>query len=240
MTRFEIRYLDDQPQNDEVAFALAPIDSFTGTIVKTAVTARIKATDQRARRNLSGMLVFVNLRDPDSDEDLAGTRFEIEVDARDAGYFNEMVDVAHPSEVALDDELLTIVPLFPKPESAFTNETTLVRGVVLQDGLPVDRATIGAIESETEPDPGDPLPFETRSSSRGAFVLPLRLSARTPGQAGVPSARFWFRFGTEDRPAARQMAKEVTDGKPHRFEKPIDLADGTVIGPDLLPIQVGT
>ncbi len=76
------------------------------------------------------------------------------------------------------------------------------------------------------------------SDSRGAFVLPLRLPPQTPRQVGVPKATFWFRFGTAAEPAARQFAEEVTDGKQHRFEKPIDLADGQArTGPNLLLIQ---
>lgn len=235
MNRFEVRHLDENPKIDEVIFAILPVDRFTGTVVKRGISAKIQGADHRPRRNLSGMLVFLKR----GDSDVPGTSYKVDVEAEDAGYFDQVVDVVYPAgEHPPDDAFLNVVNLIPTPKAAFTNETTLVRGVVRQGGLALAGATISAVESLIEPDPGVDLPFETRSDQKGGFVLPLRLEKRTPGQAGVPSATFWFRFGTALDPAARQLDVQVTDGRPHRFQDPIDLNPvGGGPDPTLVPIR---
>jgi hypothetical protein len=61
MAEFEIRHFDEPLPVDRVIFAIDPVDSFTGGTVRGPLEAEIKALGVRARRNLSGLLVFVNL-----------------------------------------------------------------------------------------------------------------------------------------------------------------------------------
>lgn len=229
-TRYDILHFDDPLPVDRVVFALAPIDNFTGAIVRTSVTAKIESLDARALRNLSGMLVFANLEEQDS--------YQVEIDAEAAGYFNASRKIQRPLDDAPDSDRLRRIELYPLPSAAFTRETTVVRGVVHNDGEPVETATIGAIlaqsSSDPEPQPDRPLDFSTLSDKRGAFALPLRLQDLTPGQVGVPTDWFWFCFRSEDLPE-RKLIRKVTDGAEHRFGMPIDLAeDDSQVDPVLL------
>jgi hypothetical protein len=231
MANIEIRHFDDPLPIDRVAFAIAPIDSFTGAIVRGPVTAEIRTLGVRARRNLSGMLVFINLTEQD--------KYQVEIKAEVAGFFDVTREVTRPPNDASDIARLTSVQLHPLPTAPFTSETTLVRGVVQRDGEPLERAAIGAVVAKPEPDPGpqpdDALTFETLSDRRGAFVLPLRLPNQTPGQTGIPTASFWFRFRKTGLPELT-MKRQVTDGSEHRFGMPIDLADdGSQVNPVLVP-----
>ena len=126
MAEFEIPRFDDPLPIDRVIFAIRLVDSFTGGTVRGPVEARIKALGVRARRNLTGLLVFVNL-------DTRPT-YDVQIEARAAGFFDVDISVPRPADDASDAQRLQPVQLQPLPTAPFTHETTLVRGVVVRAG----------------------------------------------------------------------------------------------------------
>jgi hypothetical protein len=221
MAGFEIRRFDDPLPVDRVTFAIRPVDSFTGGTVRGPLQAGIAALGVRARRNLSGLLVFVNL-----DERPA---YDVEIEARAAGYFDVGITVPRPADDASDAQRLRPIELQPLPTAPFTHETTLVRGVVLRAGAAIADVQIEAAEQGLVAPPV----FGSRSDPRGAFVLPLRLTPSTPALDSQPSATFVFTFKADGLPD-RELQATVVDGTAYRFGVPVELQD-PVVSPLLVP-----
>ncbi|MFY2826030.1 hypothetical protein [Ruegeria sp. MALMAid1280] len=235
MNVLRIIHLDEPLPLETVVFAIAPLDSFTRAIVRGPVTAQIEAHGAVAKRNLSGLLVFVERAVPGGDPMLpVEPRYSVKITARQAGYFDQRIEVDRPSPDVMDSQRLIEVPMHRIPSAPFTIETSLVRGVVLIDRAPVNGADVGAVVSNDAPDPDDVLPFRTRTDTQGDFALPLRLPDQTPGQTGTASAHFWFRITAPDAPAV-MLKRQVRDGQQYSFGLPIDLADGA---PPLVPLLV--
>ena len=220
MAGFEIRRFDDPLPVDRVIFAIRPIDSFTRGTVLGPVEARIKALGVRARRNLSGLLVFVNLEERPA--------YDVRIEARAAGYFDVDIPVPRPADDASDAQRLQPVELQPLPTAPFTHETTLVRGVVVRAGAAIADVGIEALEQGLV----DPV-FRSRSDPRGAFILPLRLAPSGASPDVQPSAAFVFTFKAEGLPD-RQLPGTVVDGTAYRFGLPVELQD-PVVSPLLVP-----
>jgi hypothetical protein len=115
MAGFEIRHFDEPLPVDRVIFAIDPVDSFTGGTVRGPVEAEIKALGVRARRNLSGLLVFVNLDERPS--------YDVQIGAKAAGFFDVAIPVPRPADDASDDQRLRRIELHPLPTARFTHET---------------------------------------------------------------------------------------------------------------------
>ena len=209
---------DNEPRDntriDRVTVAVAPVDAFSGEIVRRSVTAKLKdpVTGEylpfKPIRNLSGLLVFINLDDQPN--------YTIEVDAGKAGYFKPVVSVFVPPQPAdADQNRRHEVPLFRRPDFAFGEATTLVRGVIKRGPDGVEDARIWA-------DPllaGNP-PFETQSGARGAFVLALRLPKLAPNNVPGPvDVTLKFSEGADQH----EFVRPIDDGRTHIFEDPIDL-----------------
>ena len=136
---FDIRF-DSDPALDNVAFAVAPIDAFTGRIVASAVTAHIKDLPHHPIRNLSGMLVFVNLPTQPS--------YRVEVSPEKAGYFNPGEQTwPVPGDLAGTTNKRLIVPLFQQPTAGVDTEATTVAGVIVRGGQPVVDAIRKGVKS---------------------------------------------------------------------------------------------
>jgi hypothetical protein len=221
MTGFEIPRFDDPLPFDRVIFAIRPVDSFTGGTVRRSVEARIKALGVRARRNLSGLLVFVNLEERPT--------YDVQIEARAAGFYNVAISVPRPADDVSDAQRLQPVQLQPLPTAPFTHETTLVRGVVVRAGAAISDVRIEGVEQGLV----DPMVFRSRSDSRGAFVLPLRLAPSNASPDSQPSAAFVFTFKADGLPDRRLPAK-VVDGTAYRFGVPVELQD-PVVSPLLVP-----
>jgi hypothetical protein len=212
MAEFEIRHFDEPLPIDRVIFAIDPVDSFTGGTVRGPVEAEIKALGVRARRNLSGLLVFVNLDERPT--------YDVQIKAKAAGFFDVAIAVPRPADDASDDQRLRRIELQPLPTAPFTHETTLVRGVVLRAGAAMADVRIEAVEKGLSA----PTVFGSRSDPRGAFVLPLRLTSITPALDSQPSGTFVFTFKADGLPD-RELEATVVDGTAYRFEKPIAIED---------------
>jgi hypothetical protein len=221
--RRDILRMDEPLPVDRVVFAIAPVDAHTGRIVRGPVTGRIPALGARARCNLSGMLVFVNLD--------AQAEYVVEIRAEPAGYFDVSETVPRPPDGASDIQRLRTVVLRRLPSAAFGGETTVVRGVVRLNGAPLDNAGVQAREQGLLP--GPPTVFETRGDRRGAFALPLRLHPSNAGPGGPPSAVFDFTFQAEGQ-TDRVIPQSVTDGQAYRFGVPIEMSATATVSPLLL------
>ena len=173
----------------------------------------------QARRNLSGLLVFINLDErPD---------YDVQIEARAAGYFDVDAErVPRPADDASDDQRLRRIALQPLPSAPFTHETTLVRGVVLRAGAPLAGARIEAVEKDLV----IPTVFDSRSDPRGAFVLPLRLTPSTPALDNQPTATFVFTFKAKGLPN-RKLQATVVDGTAYRFAMPVELQGPGCLSP---------
>lgn len=212
---------DNEPRTDtridRVTVAVAPVDAFSGEIVQRGVTAKIKdpVTGEylpfKPIRNLSGLLVFINLE--------GQPNYTIEVDAGEAGYFAPDVSVfvpPLPNDPNADQKRRHQVTLFRRPDFAFAEATTLVRGVIKRGPDAVAGASIWADPLQ----PGNPPPFETQSSAKGDFGLPLRLPTLAPGEVPGPvNVSLHFRQG----PDQRDLVRPISDGRTHIFEESIDL-----------------
>jgi hypothetical protein len=221
MARFEIRRFDEPLPVDRVIFAIHPVDSFTGGTVRGPLQARIKALGVRARRNLSGLMVFLNLDERPS--------YDVQIEAKAAGFFDVGITVPRPADDASDDQRLHRIELQPLPTAPFTHETTLVRGVVWRQGAPMADVRIEAVEKDLVTPPV----FSSRSDRRGAFVLPLRLAPSIPTLDSLPSTTFIFTFTASGLPD-RELQANVIDGTAHRFALPIELED-PIVSPLLVP-----
>ena len=139
-----IRYEDD-PIENEVIFAVAPIDAISGRIVRSNISVSITVESEAAEstplllpdkpiRNLSGLLVFVKKR---NDSVLPNhSKYRVHIKARTAGYFDpDPIDFTPPEpDDSFDTKhsLCLDVPLFHRPEFSFPGEVTLVSGIVVR------------------------------------------------------------------------------------------------------------
>jgi hypothetical protein len=204
-------YFDDNPRIDSVTFAVIPFDNFSGRVVASGVKAEVDGLFDRPIRNLSGHLVFVNLPQQ--------AAYAVTIDASDAGYFSPVNATFPPnSDPSTAAARRLTVPLIRRPDFPYAEATTLIRGVVARGSgsgaVPVAGASIQAGPILLDPR------FETKSDERGAFALPLtRRRAHGDPAAGTYSVKLYLRQGSD----GRTLTVEVSDGKSHSFEEPIDL-----------------
>jgi hypothetical protein len=226
---FKIHFDEPPPplRPDVVTLAVAPMDAFSGRIVKSGVKARVKDLPDHPIRNLSGYLVFKNLRE--------ASTYTVIVDPTEAGYFAPQ-DSVFPDPKVTDaiKTKLHLVRLMRRPEFAFESDITLIRGVIIKGKDKVENATVFASKPEansSNPDDHDPLTtFETRTDRRGAFALALRLPLLEGGKS-----EFDPRPGERDRLCVtiqlhvrkggdrRDLACTIAEGKSNSLREPIDL-----------------
>jgi hypothetical protein len=133
-----------QGRTDVVTAVLVPIDGVTRLPVRSGVDAQLwdpvgqAALPNRLVRNLSGQLVLVN--EP-ADQELT-----FRLDPARAGYRGPLYVTFTPS----DDGVSRVVTLERRPDSAFDETTTLVRGSVV-------RSAGTATTAEPAPVPGLPV-----------------------------------------------------------------------------------
>lgn len=204
----------DPPRVDNIVVAVAPVDAFTGEIVRDNVVAWLDGLNTRPVRNISGLLVFLNLP--------ARPFYLVNVSASNAGYFDPsrkpFIPPAPTDPDAARKRRLDF-PLYRHPSTSIDPDTTAVAGMLVDGGQPVDAARVWAELPPGSAAPGVVLkPFETRSSTSGSFLLPLRLPAAAA--TGPVSVQFRFRKGLKQR----DLARDVNEGRFHSFERPIDLA----------------
>ncbi len=235
---------ENDPPEDVVTCSVAPIDAFTGRIVQRNVTASVTVAGETAEsevlklpdkpiRNLSGLLVFINLPDH--------PKYRVHVKARAAGYFDpEPADFTPPEpddDSDPKDRLRLDFPLFPRPDFAFTEEVTLVSGVVVRGTEGVEGARISVIVPAPALGIGNrrqPQVFETRSDERGAFALALRLpafsengeggDAEDGSDKGVPvKFKIETRGSDDEWILDLEWEIQIIEGRRHVFRSPIDL-----------------
>jgi hypothetical protein len=218
MTRTRDIYFDvPRLREDEVSFAVIPIDGVTGAVVSSGVAARVKGLPDRPVLNRSGMLVFINLPAPP---------YEIEVDAADAGFFDPatIVHPPPPPPVGPPDQdpersRRVKVLLDPRPDYPFPAASTLVRGVVAR-GTAAEAAAAIAVTPA-----GESGEFTGRSTAKGAFAVAVRL----PPPADFDSHRevevkIRLTSGPTLPNLTRTLTRRLTSGRSHSFREPIDLA----------------
>lgn len=176
------------PPEDIVIFAVAPIDAVTGRIVRFNITASVTVESEAAPstflqlpdkpiRNRSGLLVFVRQKSSP-----VYPKYRIHVKAKAAGYFDpEPIDFIPPQAGDVfnpKDRLRVDFQLFPRPDSFFQDEATLVSGVLVRGPKRVEGARVSAKVPVMGIGNRNAINmFETRSDERGAFALALRLPA---------------------------------------------------------------
>ncbi|MGZ8284023.1 MAG: hypothetical protein ACXW27_00440 [Allosphingosinicella sp.] len=212
-------YFDSPPlREDVVSFAIIPIDGVTGAVVRSGVAARVDGLPDRAVVNGSGMLVFLNLPDPP---------YQIEVDAREAGFFGPTTIVhppdpppVGPPDLHPERRRRVEVLLEPRPDYPFPPATTLVRGVVVRGTAPEDGAEIAATPQ------GDSGEFKAHSTGRGAFALALRLPPPADFDTGREvDVEIKLTSGPTLPKLTRTLTRKLTSGRSHSFRDPIDLDD---------------
>jgi hypothetical protein len=221
-------HFDEPPlRADVVTFAVAPMDAFSGRIVRSGVRAKVKGLPDRPIRNLTGHLVFKNLPDQD--------KYTVVVDPTEAGYFAPE-DSDFPENADAGKTKLHLVRLMRRPEFPFESDVTLIRGVVVRGagpGAEVSGAAIwtGDLIKPTDPlfNPSAPKPlrFETRSGRGGAFALPLTLPHSNDGATKAFPVTLHLQDG-EDVRVLEDL--QIKDGKPHSFCEPIDLTGRNMPG----------
>jgi hypothetical protein len=198
-------------QPDRVAFAIAPIDAFTGRMVRHGLRVRIADMPTiRPVLNQSGLFVFINIDD-------APRLVRLEAEA--AGYFDAEIPVRPPADPADAGHRLHTARLLPRPDRSFADGTTLVRGLVVRDADGLEGVLVTAEETAQ-----GGFALTTRTDAKGAFVVPLRLATdeTVPGEP----VEVTFTFGT----AGRAFDAEVLPGRAQSFAEPIDL-EGTDVPP---------
>ena len=212
---------------DVVRFAVAPIDVLTGRIVSKNIRAFVSVEVDAGQllnlpdkpiRNLSGMLVFVNM--PEN-----YTKFQVHLNAENSGYFDpepmEFLPLIPSSDFDEEKNPRLDVPLFPRPGFSFDEFVTLISGVVIRDSDKVESAKVSLL---IKPEPG-PI-FETRTDKLGAFVLPLNLTRDIDMED--EKIEVDFKIETRDANDQWQVEFEKTDivivpNERGVFTKPINL-----------------
>lgn len=200
-------YFDDNPRIDKVTFAVVPFDSFSGRVVGSGVKASVDGLLDQPIRNLSGLLVFINLPQQDA--------YGVTVDASEADYFSP-VHATFPSNDNPAETRRLMAPLMRLPSFPYAEATTLIRGVVQRGSgpgaVPVRNASIRAGPIMLNPR------FRTASDERGAFALPLSIR-RAHAHSGTHTVTLHFEQGND----TRTLHVEISEGKSHSFNEPIDL-----------------
>jgi hypothetical protein len=211
---FDIRF--EPPHLDRVTFALAPFDAYSGRLVSEGIDASVVGLPNRPIRNRSGLLVFVNLP--------ARPIYKVDVRASAAGYFDppqqDVVPVAD-SDPERATKRRKNVPLMPLPQSDFPEASSLLRGVVVRGGLPVDQAGIELDAS------AHIAGFATKTASSGAFALPIRM--KRDGMVDGDRITAAATFKVKDNSGEMTLTHDVRSGATYRFAAPIDLANLTPI-----------
>jgi hypothetical protein len=212
-------YFDATPRVDKVTFAVVPFDTFSGRVVASGVKAKVDGLFDRPIKNLSGRLVFINLPQQ--------AAYAVSIDASDAGYFSPVNATFPPAgdpNSAAARRLM--VPLIRRPDFPYAEATTLIRGVVVRGSgsgaVPVPGASIRTGPIVIVSPILDPQ-FKTSSDERGAFALPL-----TRRRAHGDSETYLVTLHLKQGNNARTLTVEVSDGKSHSFEQPIDLTGTNV------------
>lgn len=245
ITRKIIGFEIDPPE-DIVIFAVAPIDAVTGRIVRFNITASVTVEGgtvpltslqlpDKPIRNRSGLLVFVRQKNSP-----VYPKYRIRVKAKAAGYFDpEPIDFIppQPGDVFIPKVRLRVdFQLFPRPDSLFQDEATLVSGVVVRGAKSVEGARISAKVPATGIGNGNAFKtFETRSDERGAFVLVLRIPefAGNEGNDGIndlsgKGIAVEFKIETRGGNDEWQLDSEMKDlkvieSRRHVFKSSIDM-----------------
>jgi len=207
---FDIRF--EPVHVDQVTFAVAPFDAFTGRVISEGVKASVLGLPDRPIRNRSGLLVFVNLPDQ--------PQYDFTVRGSAAGYFDPPQQSFIPP-AANDPNRFKLrrrsVALMPLPDSHFPEAVTVVRGVVVRGAQPVSDASI-ALDSLSAAGTG----FATKTTTSGAFALPLRMPALSPGQNEAPKP---ITLHVAEGADQRTLTRSVRAGSVYRFDAPINLSD---------------
>lgn len=170
---FEI-ILDPRPEREErtrrLEVVISPIDDFSGLVIRGGVSAEIPRQRTRARRSLSGHLVFERLIDE--------PRHLVHVDPAGAGYFT-------PDPIQIDmpqDPATRILRLIQRPDAVIDGAAMAVRGAVVRQGT---RDPVGGqpIEGRIA---GIAAPFRTLTNERGNFALRLRPLPPVLGADPIP------------------------------------------------------
>lgn len=240
--RFAVAFEDDPPE-DIVNFAVAPIDALTGRIVQRNITAQVSVQFEvtepgeltlpdKPIRNLSGLLVFINLP--------SYSKYRVTVSAKAAGYFDQdPIEFTPPlpsDNSELKDRLRLDFPLFPRPDSDFDDEATVISGVLVSgeervQGARISVETILPAVFGRMRNNGTVKAFETRSDERGVFALVLRLPAFSDNgessgglRKGVQvKFRVEIRTDSGEWKLTREWELRIIEGRRHVFKIPIDL-----------------
>ncbi|MCH5377092.1 MAG: hypothetical protein JJ992_24275, partial [Planctomycetes bacterium] len=150
---------DREKRTWRLDLVISPIDDFTGRVITGGVIAEIPLQGARARRSLSGHLVFERLFPAD--------KHLVDIDPEAAGYFApDPVAVQMPQ----DDREMRVVRLIRRPDAVEDGASMVVRGSVVRQGSgsPVEGQLVqGKIAGIAEP-------FRTLTNERGNFALRLR------------------------------------------------------------------
>jgi hypothetical protein len=207
------------PKIDAVTLAVVAFDVLSGQPVTRGVEARVTGLSARPIRNRSGLLVFVNLP--------AQATYEVQVTAALAGYFDPEPLIFTPpaaNDPNIGPKRRLPVALRPRPDFAFLEGTTLIRGMLVRGGAPAAGAMVWA-----EPLAGGASPFTTTANGQGEFALPLRLPVLAPDEPEAAlDVVLHFKLGPDER----VLTRPVRNGAIHRFAAPIDLSGGAA--PDFL------
>ncbi|GAA2756212.1 hypothetical protein [Actinopolymorpha rutila] len=217
MTRRRIAF--EQVRTDVVAAVLIVVDGVTRRPVRSRLgvllwdPVRGAARPGRLIRNLSGHVVLVN-ESPDQD-------LTFRIDPADAGYRGPLFVTFNPAR----DGVSRVVALEPRPDRAFDDGTTLVRGSVVRSaggGTPTHPLPVAGLTVTARPRTGSAgHQFPATTDERGVFALAvgLKLAATAEGPAPVPTL---LRLEKPGLPV-REFTLALDEGRTHILAEPVDL-----------------
>lgn len=217
MTRPPIAF--EPTLTDVVTAVLIPVDGVTRRPVRSGLDAQLwdpqrqLARPRRLVRNLSGHVVLLN--EP-NDQDLT-----FRIDPAAAGYRGPLFVTFNPAR----DGDSRVVTLEPRPDHAFDDGTTLVRGSVVRSGgggTPARPQPVAGLTVTASPPTGAAgHQFPATTDERGAFALAvgLKVAATAEGPFPVQTA---LRFDKPGLPV-REFTVALVEGRAHVLAEPVDL-----------------
>ncbi len=209
----------EQARTDVVTAVLIPVDGVTRRPVRSGLDAQLWdplrqiPRPNRLVRNLSGYVVLVN--EP-ADQDLT-----FWIDPAAAGYRGPLFVMFNPAR----DGVSRVVALEPRPDRAFDDGTTLVRGSVVRSGggaSPIRPQPVAGLTVTATPRADSAgHQFPATADERGVFALAvgLKLPVTAEGPAPVPTV---LRFEKAGLPV-REVTFDLDEGRTHVFATAVDL-----------------
>jgi hypothetical protein len=209
----------EQGRTDVVTAVVIPIDGVTRRAVRSGLDVQLwdpaahTARPNRLIRNRNGHIVLVN--EP-TDQELT-----FRIDPSAAGYRGPLFVTVNPAR----DGVSRVVALEPRPDGAFDDAATLVRGVVVRSAggasLIQPRPVPGLTVTARPPAGSGGHQFPATTDERGVFALVVGLTVSDTDEERRPMPTV-LRFEKAGLPV-RELTVPLDQGTTHVFAAAVDL-----------------